>query len=588
MTTRPRITTFYSYKGGVGRTSALANLAVLAARSHRRVLAMDFDLEAPGLHHYFPPRQEVPREGVIDLFLQLRQQLEEAFQTEGSFDPKDPAVLARCRALLVALLDRPGLFIEGPVANLWLLYAGRFDDSYADRVQAFDWNAFFATFGELFSLLREELHRRFDEVFIDARTGLTDISNLSTVVFPDRLVVVFAPNEQAFHGGLEVAWQAYQQHAARMEEKNAQDVLDVVPLLCRLDPSESKLRSDFINQAAARFSALYAQLQGQEGLNLVRYFSDLNIPYQSRYSYGEEVAVLAPDDQGRGTMAAAFEAVHQHLLTGRMVDWKVEVPVVALRDDRALIVQFDAECRLPPGLRFAQEVRLPLAPWTRLRQEAGRAETWPPVQALLTGAITRVTKDLRGGLFVFAMLPYTAALLLGRQLDAQARGAAVHLHHFQDGQWRLFSSPEVAAQKGAPPVFDVKWHPAPQQTQGSAVLLALEGSRAIAPAILDELAVQCGAGHVLHISQLSPDYLKPPLETAQAVREVRLALANLKVFTGSTIHLVTTAPAALLIEVGRMLSPTVYRSVIMHEYNAANGSYVQTVDVITLSRQAAQ
>jgi cellulose biosynthesis protein BcsQ len=46
------IVTFYSYKGGVGRTMALANVAVLLARTHR-VLVVDWDLEAPGIERFF-------------------------------------------------------------------------------------------------------------------------------------------------------------------------------------------------------------------------------------------------------------------------------------------------------------------------------------------------------------------------------------------------------------------------------------------------------------------------------------------------------------------------------------------------------
>ena len=40
-----RIVTFYSYKGGVGHTVALANIGVLLARGGKRVLLLDFDLE---------------------------------------------------------------------------------------------------------------------------------------------------------------------------------------------------------------------------------------------------------------------------------------------------------------------------------------------------------------------------------------------------------------------------------------------------------------------------------------------------------------------------------------------------------------
>lgn len=37
--------TFYSYKGGVGRTTALANVAALLAANGRNVMMIDFDLK---------------------------------------------------------------------------------------------------------------------------------------------------------------------------------------------------------------------------------------------------------------------------------------------------------------------------------------------------------------------------------------------------------------------------------------------------------------------------------------------------------------------------------------------------------------
>lgn len=47
------IFTFYSYKGGVGRSMALANIAVRFQRQGYRTLLIDMDLEAPGLERYF-------------------------------------------------------------------------------------------------------------------------------------------------------------------------------------------------------------------------------------------------------------------------------------------------------------------------------------------------------------------------------------------------------------------------------------------------------------------------------------------------------------------------------------------------------
>ena len=46
------IVTFYSYKGGTGRTMALANIAWLLACNGYQVLTIDWDLEAPGLHRF--------------------------------------------------------------------------------------------------------------------------------------------------------------------------------------------------------------------------------------------------------------------------------------------------------------------------------------------------------------------------------------------------------------------------------------------------------------------------------------------------------------------------------------------------------
>jgi cellulose biosynthesis protein BcsQ len=48
-----QIFSFYSFKGGVGRSMAVANVAALLARAGNSVLVVDWDLEAPGLQKYF-------------------------------------------------------------------------------------------------------------------------------------------------------------------------------------------------------------------------------------------------------------------------------------------------------------------------------------------------------------------------------------------------------------------------------------------------------------------------------------------------------------------------------------------------------
>ena len=69
------IVTFYSYKGGVGRTMALANIAVLLSQMGKRVLVVDWDLEAPGLERYFTEylfSKDQEKPGLLDLFLDVR------------------------------------------------------------------------------------------------------------------------------------------------------------------------------------------------------------------------------------------------------------------------------------------------------------------------------------------------------------------------------------------------------------------------------------------------------------------------------------------------------------------------------------
>ena len=71
------ICTFYSYKGGVGRSMAMANVADILARRGLRVLMIDFDLEAPGLEQFFHTNIEGVRRhpGLVDLLLSYKQSM---------------------------------------------------------------------------------------------------------------------------------------------------------------------------------------------------------------------------------------------------------------------------------------------------------------------------------------------------------------------------------------------------------------------------------------------------------------------------------------------------------------------------------
>ncbi|MDD2705523.1 MAG: AAA family ATPase, partial [Acidocella sp.] len=84
-----KITTFFSFKGGVGRTMAVANVGFIAAMAGKRVLLMDWDLEAPGLPVYFRGITEHEAAstirkapGILDLFTEWRDTLIDASKPE--------------------------------------------------------------------------------------------------------------------------------------------------------------------------------------------------------------------------------------------------------------------------------------------------------------------------------------------------------------------------------------------------------------------------------------------------------------------------------------------------------------------------
>ncbi len=157
------VVTFYSYKGGVGRTFALANVAVLLGRWGFRVLCVDWDLEAPGLLHFFSSDQEWDRsnaglkkseaEGLVELLTEFRAKRE---------------VPIRWRDYVFATdTDRtPGVS---------LLSAGKADNTYSKRLDKLNWNGLYRVgLGNALEVMFEELRAEFDYIFIDSRTGVTD------------------------------------------------------------------------------------------------------------------------------------------------------------------------------------------------------------------------------------------------------------------------------------------------------------------------------------------------------------------------------------------------------------------------------
>src|SRR5262245_43482733 len=154
------IVTFYSYKGGVGRSMALANVAVLLARRGLKVLAVDWDLEAPGLDRYFGYFDMKPGgPGLLRMFMEARER--------GSANFMD----------FTSAVD-----VEGRHSIVLMASGRELDESYSRNLEAFDWEAFFQSDGGTFvEQLRNEWRKTFDLVLIDSRTGLSDTGGICTI-----------------------------------------------------------------------------------------------------------------------------------------------------------------------------------------------------------------------------------------------------------------------------------------------------------------------------------------------------------------------------------------------------------------------
>lgn len=301
-----QIVTFYSYKGGTGRSMMLANVAWILASNGQRVLTVDWDLEAPGLHRYFRPflfdEDLLGSDGVIDFVSEFTSAARRApgeAHDEDWFDPY--ADLAQ----YAVPLDWD---FEG--GRLDHVGAGRQGASYSLRVSSFDWAEFYDDFGggAFLSRTREHLKKRYDYVLIDSRTGLADTSGICTVQMPDALVVCFTLNNQSVDGAAEVA------DSVRRQRHEGLRML-TVPM--RVDNSE-KIKLDLRREAALERFADFADTSSL----LEEQWAEVEVGYQPYYAY-EEILATFGDVPGRGrTILAAAE---------RMAAWVTDDQVTRAR-----------------------------------------------------------------------------------------------------------------------------------------------------------------------------------------------------------------------------------------------------------------
>ena len=327
------IITFYSYKGGTGRSMVLANVGyLLSGRKYRnrRVLMIDWDLEAPGLERFFGDAANSAGPGLIDYLVKMAERYRslapgtslpesmardsravEIFRTSAEEHPLDNYI--------IQLNDEPQLLLmragQRPIG-----YSDS-DGDYREKVRNFDWDQFYNYYGSFFTHFRELLMSKFDYVLIDSRTGLTDIGGICTRVMPEKLVLVFAPNHQNIDGVVSMARSSIHY---RMDSRDARP-LTVFPVAARIDASASKLRTAWWRGGTTRgervtgyqpiFENLLREMYKLEECDLKTYFDATQVPYDSDYAYGEAIAAAIDGTDDRLGIGYACDQ-----LTWRLVE----------------------------------------------------------------------------------------------------------------------------------------------------------------------------------------------------------------------------------------------------------------------------
>jgi MinD-like ATPase involved in chromosome partitioning or flagellar assembly len=290
------VITFYSYKGGTGRSMLLANVGWQLASAGKRVLLVDWDLEAPGLHRYFKPflGEDVElrdQPGVLEWvtdYWEARIDAPDAPVCEIVARDADPR-------RYVLRLQTQGYIHDGA---LDLMCAGRQDRHYAQAVADFDWTRLYEKLsGEEFIEAAKELlvgPGGYDYVLIDSRTGVSDTSGFCTVALADTLVVCFTYNNQSLIGASNAARSILQQaRALRLRAPLSQvpqrlrrrfKLFAVPSRIDDLDPERLEKREQ---QAWSLFDDLLTDVAGDQRAT---YWGAVAIRNHGQFAYEEVLA----------------------------------------------------------------------------------------------------------------------------------------------------------------------------------------------------------------------------------------------------------------------------------------------------------
>lgn len=171
-----RIISYYSYKGGVGRTVALIQTAYLLAQSGKKVLLMDLDIEAPSFYNIFKEIIKTDK-GLVDY-------LYEKLYLDNDISLKD-------------IITKINLNLEG---EIYLVSAGVNDFKYVKRLDMLKEKRIYEN--KLIQKLIKEAEELYDVDYtlIDSRTGINRWGALSLIDIADEVILFAYPNRENIEG----------------------------------------------------------------------------------------------------------------------------------------------------------------------------------------------------------------------------------------------------------------------------------------------------------------------------------------------------------------------------------------------------
>jgi MinD-like ATPase involved in chromosome partitioning or flagellar assembly/tetratricopeptide (TPR) repeat protein len=291
-----QIVTFYSFKGGTGRTMALANVAWILAANGKRVLVADWDLESPGLHRFFQPFMDArasERPGIVDLVRRYAWAMVDAEIDPQALHRADAGKTAAVLPAISAMIDNHIGRLDGYVIPLSWQFPGdgalhflspgkQNNGDYQATLSALDWDNFYENlYGDRFlTVFRNFLKEKYDYVLIDSRTGHGDVADICTVHLPDMVIDCFTLTNQGIEGAAKMA---------REIPGHSDRDITILPVPMRIDHAEKEKVDAGLRFAASRFDGLPSGISEDERR---KYWATVEVPYRPSYAYEETLATF--------------------------------------------------------------------------------------------------------------------------------------------------------------------------------------------------------------------------------------------------------------------------------------------------------